>query len=226
MRQLIVLFAFAATLWGMQIQFDKKFTDSVNPDLVQTAIIATASGQDEQSVSQILQRVSVFIDGYSQVKKSGGNLQITPEYNYEQGQKILQGYNGRLAYEITAEEFDSVEVFLQDLLSQKEEESITVRGLGYTLSKEKRQNRMEKLRFQAILWGISYAKNLSSKIYQQCKVDKIDFEKQKGPVLLRSSTAQKQKSKQLTRDFIPNPVKEPKLLYMQPNFVLKCSDDR
>ena len=225
MKQLLLLLFLACSVLAMELEFDKKFTNTVEPDLIQTDIKITADAQSEQAVSQILQKVSVFIDGYSQVQKSGGNLVIKPRYNHQQDQRVLQGYKGQLEYTISSKEFNYVEVFLQDLLANKQKENITVSKLGYILSKDKRENQLEKLRFKAILWGISYAKNLSSKIYQQCKVAKIDFKQQRGPVLLRSNSAKTNGKKELTRDFIPNPIKEAKTLYMQPQFELKCSDD-
>ncbi len=226
MRTVLILLAMTLSLGAMEIAFEKTFTKEVEPKLIRTNLLIKAQGESEKRVSSILQETSVFIDGYSQVQKSGGNLKIMPRYSHEEDKKELKGFEGMLSYEIQSDNFDHIEVFLQDLLSHKDKETITVQNLGYVLSKDQKEDELEKLRFKAILWGISYAKSLSSKIYEQCSVDEISFKRPKAPVMFQTRMSEQDQSRKLTRDFIPNPVKKPRSLSMQPSFLLKCIDDR
>ncbi len=206
-------------LHAMEINFTKKFTAGVMPRTVVTHLVIESKADSEAEVTETLSRVSIFVNGYQQISKKGGQYKVSPNYRYEEGKRTREGFIGRLRYEISSQDMDTVNMFLDDLLDQKGKEQITINNLGYTVSKKRYNETLEKLRFQGIIWGISYAKELSSKIYKECSVKDISF----TPKVPRPRMASLQvENKALSKDFAPKPIQSEETITLTPSFTLEC----
>jgi len=214
---LISLVIFTTTLLAFELDFKKSFEATVQPDIAVTNINISVKGQSETEVTKRLQEVSIYINGYTQVKKEGGEFRVNANYYYQNGQRLQDGYIGSMRYKISSKEIDDLDIFLGDLMSQKKNETIEVSSYGYEVTKEKLNNSLEQLRLQAIVWGIAYAKDLSSKIYKKCELTNISFTQTTQPRMMATKMNAK-----LEDGFAPQPIRNEQTITLNPSYELEC----
>jgi len=208
---------FTTTLLAFELDFQKRFEATVQPDIAVTNINISVKGESETEVTKRLREISVYINGYTQVEKEGGEFRVNANYYYQNGKRVQDGYIGSMRYKISSKEIDDLDIFLGDLMSQKKNETIEVRSYGYEVTKEKLNNSIEQLRFQAIVWGIAYAKDLSSKIYKKCELTNISFAQTTQPRMMTAKMNAK-----LEDGFAPQPIQNEQTITLHSNYVLEC----
>lgn len=217
-QKIFISFAiFTTTLFAFELDFQKSFEAKVQPDVAVTNINISVKAENETAVTRRLQEISVYVNGYRQVEKEGGEFKVNANYYYQEGQRLQDGYIGSMRYKISSKEIDDLDMFLRDLMSQKRNETIEVNSYGYEVTKEKFNDTLEQLRFQTIVWGIAYAKDLSSKIYKKCELSNISFAQQMQPRMMGV-----QMSSKLDESFAPQPIRNEQSITLNPSYALEC----
>ena len=220
MKKLFLTLFAAVSLVAFELEFDKKFETKVAPDTAVTYLKISLQKESERDITQRLQEVATYINGYRQVDKEGGEFTIEPNYYYENSKRVQDGMVGYMKYRISSSNIDNLDMFLDDLLSEKKSENIEVKNYGYEVSQKLFDEKLEQLRLQSILWSIAYAKDLSAKIYKSCEVSHISFSKRQIQPRMLSAAADS--SRDLDASFAPQPTKHEQTITLNPKLILEC----
>ncbi len=115
--------------------------------------------------------------------------------------------------------------FIKSLLKLKDDEdiSVSVSGLNWIVSQNKKDEVIDELRLESIMWSKKYASEISQKINSSCKTKEIRISSMgispmhrnnRSDVMMLSS--EKQKSN------IPVPQANKNSLSINPIYVLEC----
>ena len=217
-KKIVLITAVALSLSAFELEFSKEFETKVTPTTAASSLHIEVLADDEKEVTSRLERVSTYINGYRQVEKEGGNFKIHANYIYDDGKREQEGFKGYMDYKIMTKSIDDLDMFLEDLLLNKENENIEVRSYGYEVSPKDMNDKLEELRLKSIIWGINYSKALSSKIFKTCEVKNISFNQR--PIQPREYG--NFKTVALDARFAPKPTQHDKSLHLIPNFVMEC----
>lgn len=203
---------------ALELDFTKTFETMIEPNTAATKLTISVKDGLETQVTSRLEAIATYINGYRQVEKEGGNFRVQANYFYNDGQREQDGFIGSINYKIFSQDIDNVDMFLEDLLLQKENENIEVQSYGYEVNPKNYSVELEKLRFKSIIWGIAYAKDLSAKIFKKCEVKEISFTK--NPMMPRVYAMEKVAT--LSKSFAPKPIKKDEKVTLSPKFVMEC----
>jgi uncharacterized protein YggE len=217
-KKIIIVALCAVAAYAFELDFSKKFETFVTPDTAVAKIAISVNDESEAKITARLEKIATYINGYTQVQKEGGNFRVNANYIYKEGERIQQGYVGFMEYRIVSKEIEDLDIFLEDLLLIKQNENIEIRSYGYEVSPNDYNDALEKLRFQAIVWSIAYAKELSAKVYKQCEVKNISFAKN----ITYPRTYAMEKTAVLDANFAPKPTQHDESLTLTPTLILEC----
>ncbi|MGM0623880.1 MAG: SIMPL domain-containing protein [Campylobacterota bacterium] len=206
-----------SSLMAFELDFSKKFSADITPQTAVTNINFSLKAEDEKAVTNRLADISTYINGYDAVDKKGGKFNVRPNYIYEDDKRVQEGFIGSMHYKISSDKMQMLDMFLEDLMSEKKNETINVNSYGYEVSAQQYQEALEKLRMQSILWSVGYSKELSNQVYKECEVKNISFGGRAVPTLLRSEV-----SRSSDKSFAPQPTKDDQSVSLTPSFLIEC----
>lgn len=164
------------SLFSYEVEFEKRFVKELKPDTLSTQIEITTKSNSIITVSKILNRFSKEIKSNNDVDIYFKNYLVYPLYKKDTNNlpKIIS-YLGKLQYKVSSNSASSLNSFIYSInqLKEKRQTSVELSSLSWKIKKSSEESAYELLRFQAIKWGNTYAKNLSVSLNTQCKIKAI-----------------------------------------------------
>ena len=219
MRIVILSTALSVSLFSMTLDFSKSFYIEIKPDTLQANISIKVVEKSEIDVTQTLGKYSTFINKTDDIEKKGGNYTVYPKYSYENNRRYKNGYIGNMNYTISSKDSDKLNNFLKKLYTQKSKESVDIStsSLSWVMSKKQKENKIDALRLDAMLWGNSYAKTLSDSLSKKCTLTQVSFSKNSDyyptPMMREMS---------MDKSSAPTPTQDMQKIRVNPTFKLEC----
>lgn len=224
MKKVLGMILIPFALFAFEVSFSKKFEKEIATDKLSTSISVVVNKGSEAEVSPQLEKFNDFIRSNNTVEKRAGSFSIRPKRKYEKGHSTLIGYTGNLRYTIYATESKAINKFLKSFLKLKKHEdtSVTVSGLRWIVSEEKKTQTIESLRLEAILWAESYAQKLSTETNKNCKVSKININTQSFRPSYQALRSEVMMDSSVTKSNIPVPEVTKNRISLKPSYVMEC----
>ncbi len=115
--------------------------------------------------------------------------------------------------------------FIKSLLKLKDDEdiSVTVSGLNWIVSQNKKDKVIDELRLESIIWSKKYASEISKKINSTCKTKEIRISSiGVNPMYRNNKSDMMMLSSEKQRSNIPVPQANKNSLSINPIYVLEC----
>ena len=206
------------SLFSYELNFSKKFSQVVNPDILTTRISANIQNKDERFISDNLESINDHVKESKDIKYKHGSFNLTPRYSYKNNKRKFIGYAGHLSYIITSKNANSMNEFISELIEVKEKLEVNslklnINNTTWKVSDELQQKSLDNLRLKAIKWISSYA----NKLDRSCTIKKINIGS-------RNSHYPSPMNSSVLRSMSVNvaPSKSIQSIYINPNFTLEC----
>jgi predicted secreted protein len=205
------------SLFSYELNFSKKFSTSINPDILTTKISANLQNKDERFISDNLESINDFIKENKEIQYKNGRFHLTPKYTYKNSNRKFTEYIGNISYMITSKDANTMNEFISELIDVKDKLNVktlklNINNTTWQISDELHNQSQDKLRLEAINWITNYAKNLNS----SCTISKINIGSRNNhypsPMMYKSMRA--------TSDI--SPAKSIQSTSINPNFTLEC----
>ena len=175
--------------FSYELNFNKSFTKVVNPDLLTTNITISVEKKDENKVNSEIEKFNDFLKKTNDITLKNGSFTLSPKYKYHDNKQEFLGYVGNLRYTAESKNAKDLNVFMDKLISIKEnikseEVKLNISNVSWKTSDNLENKSFDELRLEAINWIDGYAKTLSSQVSKYCEVSKINiFETNTGNVV-------------------------------------------
>lgn len=212
--------------FSYELNFNKSFTKVVNPDLLTTNITISVEKKDENKVNSEIEKFNDFLKKISDVTLKNGSFTLSPKYKYHDNKQEFIGYVGNLRYTAESKNAKDLNVFMDKLISIKEnikseEVKLNISNVSWKTSDELENKSFDELRLESINWIDGYAKTLSSQVSKYCQVSKINiFETNTGNVVYARSEMASLGMSKMAADVTP--ISSEQNITINPNFVLEC----
>ena len=212
--------------FSYELNFNKSFTKVVNPDLLTTNITISVEKKDENKVNSEIEKFNDFLKKISDVTLKNGSFTLSPKYKYHDNKQEFIGYVGNLRYTAESKNAKDLNVFMDKLISIKEnikseEVKLNIANISWKISDNLQNKSFDELRLEAINWIDDYAKTLSSQVSKYCEVSKINiFETNTGNVVYARSEMASLGMSKMAADVTP--ISSEQNITINPNFVLEC----
>jgi len=224
MKKIISLSLVCISLLSAQtdITFSKTFEKKVKPDTLNTNITFSIQKVSQEIATNRLTKISDFVTNEKSVNSKGGDYNINPHYDYDNGKNIQNGYDGTISYQLSSKNPAVLNKFTRELqrFGEKNGFNISVSSASWGMSDNQTDmdGGVEDLRLEAILWSDRYAKSLSSKIGKNCSVQKINFSGGGGyypqPMMMKASLTMS--------DSAPIPTQDEQNININANIEMVC----
>lgn len=224
MKKFIILVALLPlALFSYEISFNKKFSQTVTPDLLTTYISINIDDEDENFINEKIEIFNNFIRKDSKVNKKNGSFTLSPKYRYYKDKQEFTGYVGILRYKIEAKNAKNINSFTNELIAVKQKidsrkVKLNISNVSWVISQKLQEKSLDDLRINVIKWIENYSDTLSTSLRKECEVEKININRS-AQNFLRAEAAGLASMK--TRSDIA-PVNSDKEISINPNFILEC----
>lgn len=224
MRKFIILVALLPlALFSYEISFNKKFSQTVTPDLLTTYISINIDDDDENFINEKIDIFNNFITNDSKVNKKNGSFTLSPKYRYYKDKQEFTGYVGILRYKIEAKNAKNINSFTNELIAVKKKidsrkVKLNISNVSWIISQDLQEKSLDALRINVIKWIGNYSNTLSSSLNKECEIKNININRS-AQNFLRAEAAGLASMK--TRSDIA-PVNSDKEISINPNFILEC----
>ncbi|RXJ86891.1 SIMPL domain-containing protein [Arcobacter sp. CECT 8985] len=225
MKKLILSTVVASLpLFAYEVHFNKTFKDSLEPNILATKISVQIKAKSESIASNRLEKFNDFIKKSNDIKKSNGSFYVRSNFIYDENKTKQDGYVGRLSYDISSKDSKKITSFIKKFLSIKEDKStsVNISNLSWKIDENISNEKIEKMRLDAIKWAVNYSNNLSNDLKKECKVKNIDINSYYNPNVYRASTKLILKEN-ISNDAIPIPDNNSKDIKITANYSLECN---
>ena len=212
--------------FSYEVNFNKSFSKIVNPDLLTTNISISVEKKDESKINSEIERFNDFFKKTNDVSLKNGSFTLSPKYKYHDNKQEFIGYVGNLRYTAESKNAKDLNVFMDKLISIKEnikseEVKLNISNVSWKISDELENKSFDELRLEAINWIDSYAKTLSSQVSKYCEVSKINiFETNTGNVVYARAEMASLGMSKMAADVAP--ISSEQNITINPNFILEC----
>lgn len=193
-KNYLLLTCLPLSLLSYEVEFEKRFVKELKPDTLSTQIEITTKSNSSDSVSNILNRFNKEIKSNKDVEIYFRNYLVYPLYKKDTNNlpKIIS-YLGKLQYKVSSNNASSLNTFIYSInqLKQNRHSAVELSSLSWKIKKSSEDSAYELLRFQAIKWGNTYAKNLSISLNSQCEIKAIKIKLNSNKVDLSASSNKK-----------------------------------
>lgn len=224
MKKFIILVALLPlALFSYEISFNKKFSQTVTPDLLTTYISINIDDDDENFINEKIDIFNNFITNDSKVNKKNGSFTLSPKYRYYKDKQEFTGYVGILRYKIEAKNAKNINSFTNELIAIKKKidsrkVKLNISNVSWIISQDLQEKSLDALRINVIKWIGNYSNTLSSSLNKKCEIKNININRS-AQNFLRAEAAGLASMK--TRSDIA-PVNSDKEISINPNFILEC----
>ena len=225
-RFFIVILLLPILGFSYELNFNKSFTKVVNPDLLTTNITISVEKKDENKVNSGIEKFNDFLKKTSDVTLKNGSFTLSPKYKYHDNKQEFLGYVGNLRYTAESKNAKDLNVFMDKLISIKEnikseEVKLNISNVSWKTSDELENKSFDELRLESINWIDGYAKTLSSQVSKYCEVSKINiFETNAGNVVYARAEMASLGMSKMAADVAP--ISSEQNITINPNFILEC----
>lgn len=221
---LLIMMISLAPLFAYQVDFTKKFSKVVNPDLLTTYVSINIEKKDEESINEIIEKFNKFIKNNNLVDIKDGSYTLNPRYNYFDNKQEFKGYMGSLRYKIESKKAKPLNEFIDKLISIKKDinskdTKLDISNITWNISDKLNDKTVDDLRLEVITWVNEYAKELSSKVSKKCKVKNISLTPIQRREIMYANSEMMHKSKRATQI---TPTNTEENISIEPTFVLEC----
>ena len=212
--------------FSYELNFNKSFTKVVNPDLLTTNITISVEKKDENKVNSEIEKFNDFLKKTTDVTIKNGSFTLSPKYKYHDNKQEFLGYVGNLRYTAESKNAKDLNVFMDKLISIKEnikseEVKLNISNVSWKTSDELENKSFDELRLESINWIDGYAKTLSSQVSKYCQVSKINiFETNTGNIVYARSEMASLGMSKMAADVAP--ISSEQNITINPNFILEC----
>ena len=212
--------------FSYEVNFNKSFSKVVNPDLLTTNITINIEKKDENKVNSEIEKFNDFFKKTNDVTLKNGSFTLSPKYKYHDNKQEFLGYVGNLRYTAESKNAKDLNVFMDKLISIKEnikseEVKLNISNVSWKTSDELENKSFDELRLEAINWIDGYAKTLSSQVSKYCEVSKINiFETNTGNVVYARAEMASLGMSKMAADVAP--ISSEQNITINPNFILEC----
>lgn len=210
------------SLFSYEINFHKRFTKLVTPDLLSTFVNFKVENESEEFINKHIEKFNNYIKNNTSVEKKDGKFTISPKYKYFKNTQKFIGYVGTLRYVIRADNAKDMNKFINDLINLEDDidgnnVKFKVSNVSWITSNGLYASSVDALRIDAIKWIDSYTKSLKKDISKNCHVKSIVIDKSSNQFLLINK---KNASSKIIADIAP--VSSSQEISIDPNFLLEC----
>ena len=212
--------------FSYEVNFNKSFSKVVNPDLLTTNITINIEKKDENKVNSEIEKFNDFFKKTNDVTLKNGSFTLSPKYKYHDNKQEFIGYVGNLRYTAESKNAKDLNVFMDKLISIKEnikseEVKLNISNVSWKTSDNLQNKSFDELRLEAINWIDGYAKTLSSQVSKYCQVSKINiFETNTGNVVYARAEMASLGMSKMAADVAP--ISSEQNITINPNFILEC----
>lgn len=166
-------------VFSFEIEFEKKFTQSLPHDTLSTFLKVTIKDESEILVKERLEVFRNLIKNNQKVKSSLGSFYIKPEYRYSKSAPKIISYIGEMKYRIDSVKAEEIHEFISNItdLKRNRDTIVAVNNLSWSVKEKTYNMALENLQLEAIVWAEKYVKSLSSDIKKECKIKSITINK-------------------------------------------------
>lgn len=159
-----------------EITLNEEFQGKISPDKMHASINVGMKQNDQKEIKRFFDSLLKKVKS-KQDACTGGSYSISPEYNYKSQPYQLIGYRGNIYFQCT---FDDTEAFDTSLnVIQKNIDlslhTLTQSGIQWISSEERLQTVKDKLKKEAIQYGMDYSGELTRISGKTCHVSKINL---------------------------------------------------
>lgn len=174
-RFLVLLLPFLLSAY--EINFSKKFTKDLIPNVLGADISVIIEDKKEKTVIERLEVFNTAIKEYKKVEKQLGTFNIRPQYQRTSNSPKIYGYIGTLNYKIETTDALNMGEFISLLTSLKDnrDTSVSLNNLSWRVKDDSYNVILDLLRLESINWVENYAKVLSADLKKECKVQSINL---------------------------------------------------
>jgi len=220
---LLIALLLPVCVFSYEISFNKKFSKSVAPDVLSTNINISIENESEKFISTHIEKFNKYIKSNETIKKSHGNITISPKYKYFKNTQKFIGYHGNLKYTIKASNANALNSFIDDLIAledkyDKDNVKLRISNLSWTTSNKLFDNSTDMLRIDAFKWIESYSNSLENLLSKTCEVKSININQNK-PEFLRATVMKKSSYKRISN---VAPISTNQKIIIEPKFTLEC----
>ena len=215
----IYLLALPALLFSFEINFNKKFSQSLIQDTLTTNLSVVVNDENEKKINTILEKFNKKIKESNKVEKDLGSLSIRPVYRSSSNVPKITGYRGELRYKVNADKARKINNFISELIELKDDRdtNIIINNLRWTVKEEEYIKAQDELRLSSIIWVSNYTKELSSTFNKDCSVKNINIHTNSYRPLAKMSFNSESAN---TKIAVPQSNKEE--VSITPSFTLEC----
>ncbi|MCK5293909.1 MAG: SIMPL domain-containing protein [Arcobacteraceae bacterium] len=215
-KKLILSTLLPLTLFSYELNFSKKFSTQISPDILNSYINVTVQNKDERYINDNIELFNDYLKDNDEIIKQNGSYTLTPKYKYINNKQKFLGYMGILNYSITSSTAIVMNEFIKETMELKGKiasKNITVRisNLSWKISDKLYNDNLDNLRLLAINWIELYSKNLNRQcIIKSIKIEGKDNNRPRGISLMSKSLSN------------ITPLQVQKEITINPNYTLEC----
>ena len=176
MKKYLLLFL-PLLVFSYEIEFNKKFTKKLVPNILSANITISIEDSKEKFVIEKLEVFNKKIKEYTKLEKELGSFNIRPVYQHSSNTPKIDGYKGDLRYKISTQNAIFVGEFVSMITSLKEDRdtSVSLDDLSWKVKEDSLAIALDILRFESITWIENYTKVLSQDLNKECVVKSINL---------------------------------------------------
>ncbi len=224
MKKLTLIALATLSLNAYEIKFNKSFEKSIEPNILSTEVSIESEKQKEIEVKKDLDSFGDFFKNLPKLKLKHARMSINPKYAYEKDKARCIGYYGTLSYEVKAKNAKDMNDFIANFLRFKEKVNPKIKTnlshIQWEIGKSRYQNAVGTLRIKALLWGKSYAKELSKTLKNKCSLKQAIFND--SPIYQARNNVMAYNSKKFGSATNTYLIKSKEAININPNFVFEC----
>lgn len=178
MRKIIITsILLPISLLSFEVNFNKRFTKLLQPDVLNTDIFVKIESDNEKKIAKKLNLFNDYIKKTKYLSKRLGHLFIRPTFRYSSNAPIIAGYIGEIQYNIQSEQPKDINQFISGLIDLKDnrDTSIVISDLKWKIKESTKNVSIDLLRFEAISWIQTYTTNLSIDLNKECELKTINI---------------------------------------------------
>ena len=216
-KNLILILIFTSSLLSYELNFNKKFSQKIAPDILKSYLSITIQNNDEKYINNHIEEFNDYLKYNDNIIKQNGVYNLNPKYTYTNKKQIFDGYTGVLRYDILTNNATNMNEFVLEILELKDKMNssnikLNISNTSWIVSKELYDKSTDELRILAINWISIYSKNLN----KQCVIKAININ--------NNSTYGRRNEVYSMSKSLANitPMQTQKEISIKPNYILEC----
>lgn len=182
MIRLLIILLLPFYLYSYQIEFNKTFSHDLSHDILKAYLSIKISDKSESSLKKRLDIYDNKIKSFNKVEKKLMAFDIRPKFRHANNTPKVSGYIGELRYKVSSNKAEPMNKLITEISDMKKtrDTSVSLYSLKWSPKKSTYNVTLDVLRYEAINWGINYAKSLSIDLSTKCQIININLNTEEG----------------------------------------------